>query len=154
MKTYTWKPSPSPSTADEGAPPPPEIPPPPAAAPVIVQATAGADASPQTEAQAPMPAVRVKEYRPIDPGVQWVPAPKPPTLLEILPAEYETTRPPLLYRLSTVSEPGRPDGRIAESRTYRARAFSCGFFYKPISRCLVEWEERRDEHHEDRQQDR
>ena len=87
------------------------------------------------------PAADSKEYRQIDAGAQWVPAPKPPSLVEILPAEYETTRPPLIYRLSTVSEPGHAEGRIAQSRTYRAQAFSVGMFYKPISRCLVDWED-------------
>ena len=84
-----------------------------------------------------------KEYREVEEGAQWTPAPKPPTLTEILPAEYATTRPPLLYRLAKVSEPTKPDGRIAESKTYRAKAFSCGVFYKPISRILVDWEDRR-----------
>jgi hypothetical protein len=83
-----------------------------------------------------------REYRPIAEGTQYVPAAKPPTLVEILPAQYQSTRPPLIYRLAKVSEPGQSEGRIAESRTYRAKAFSCNFFYKPISRCLVEWEER------------
>lgn len=115
MKTYTRKSPPSQNAAEENTPP---------------------------SVSANVPQARGKEYRQIEEGVQYVPAPKPPTLLEILPAEYQTTRPPLLYRLSTVSEPARPDGRIAESRTYRARAFSCGFFYKPISRCLVDWEDR------------
>lgn len=82
------------------------------------------------------------EYREVTGGAQYVPAPPPPTLLEILPAQYSSTRPPLLYRLAKVSEPARPDGRIAQSRIYRAKAFSSGVFYKPVSRCLVEWEER------------
>ena len=82
------------------------------------------------------------EYKELTGGIQYVPAPQPPTLLEILPAQYSSTRPPLLYRLSRVSEPARPDGRIAQSRTYRAKAFSSGMFYKPVSRCIVEWEER------------
>lgn len=77
----------------------------------------------------------------IDDASPYVPARKPPTLIELLPAEYQTTNPPLLYRMSTVSEASRPDGRIGESRTYRAHAFSCALFYKPISRCLVGWEE-------------
>jgi len=126
-KIYTPQPPPSQSKTGEGAPPTQE-----AAPPTIAQA----------EDQAEMRADEVKEYRQLEGAAQYVPAPKPPTLIEILPAEYQTTRPPLLYRLSTVSEPSRPDGRIAESRTYRAKAFSCGVFYKPISRCLVEWEER------------
>jgi hypothetical protein len=124
-KTYTRKPSPTQSTTGEGASPAQE------------------KTSP-AEGQAATPAAEVKEYRQIEGGAQYVPAPKPPTLIEILPAEYQTTRPPLLYRLSTVSEPSKPDGRIAQSRTYRAKAFSCGVFYKPISRCLVEWEDRQD----------
>jgi hypothetical protein len=82
------------------------------------------------------------EYKELTGGVQYVPAPEPPTLLEILPAQYSSTRPPLLYRLAKVSEPARPDGRIAQSRTYRAKAFSTGVFYKPVTRCVVEWEER------------
>ena len=81
------------------------------------------------------------EYKELTGGIQYLPAPEPPTLLEILPAQYSSTRPPLLYRLSKVSEPARPDGRIARSRTYRAQAFSSGVFYKPVSRCVVEWEE-------------
>ncbi len=112
------------------------------AAPIVPQANADAGANVQAEGRAAMPAARLKEYRQIEEGVQYVPAAKPPTLIEILPAEYQTTRPPLLYRLSTVSEPSRTDGRIGESRTYRARAFSCGVFYKPISRCLVDWEDK------------
>lgn len=107
------------------------------------------NATPQTPAPkveqprpTPMPPGKGKEYRELEAGVQYVPAPKPPTLIEILPAEYQTTRPPLLYRLSTVLEPSQPEGRIAESRVYRARAFSCGLFYKPISRCLVDWEDK------------
>lgn len=128
-KIYTPRPSPSPDSTGEGAPP--------------VRETASASPEPapinvQPPAQG---AGGAKEYRQLEPGQQYVPAPKPPTLIEILPAEYQTTRPPLIYRLSTVSDPSRPDGRIAESRTYRAKAFSCGFFYKPISRCLVEWED-------------
>ncbi|HEX6096548.1 MAG TPA: hypothetical protein VF432_09510 [Thermoanaerobaculia bacterium] len=82
------------------------------------------------------------QYRELTAGAQYVPAPQPPTLLEILPEQYSSTRPPLLYRLAKASEPARPDGRIAQSRTYRAKAFSSGVFYKPVSRCLVEWEER------------
>jgi hypothetical protein len=128
-KTYTRKPSPSENKAGEGAPPVQETTlPEPKAAPTIQQA----------ERQA----ANVKEYRQVEEGTQYVPAPKPPTLIEILPAEYQTTRPPLLYRLATVSEPARPDGRIAQSQTYRAKAFSCGVFYKPISRLLVDWEDR------------
>ncbi len=88
------------------------------------------------------PAAEPKEYRQLTDGAQYLPAEQPPTLLEILPAQYKATRPPVLYRLSKVSEPSRPEGRIAESRTYRAKAFSCGMFYKPVSRCLVDWEER------------
>lgn len=87
------------------------------------------------------PADAMNDYRQVTAGTQYVPAPKPPTLVEILPAEYQTTNPPLIYRLSTVDEPSRPEGRIAVSRTYRAKAFSCGIFYKPISRFLVEWKE-------------
>lgn len=143
MKTYTRKSSPSQSTTGEGASPAQETTSPASkAAPAIGQASADAGANAQAEGQAAMPAAEVKEYRQIEEGAQYVPAPKPPTLIEILPAEYQTTRPPLLYRLSTVSEPSRPDGRIGESRTYRAKAFSCGFFYKPISRVLVDWEDR------------
>lgn len=133
MKIYTPQPLPSQSTTGESAPPAQKTPPP------VPQATS---ATAQAEGPTVMPAAQSKEYRQIDEGVQWVPAPKPPTLLEILPTEYETTRPPLLYRLSTVSEPGRPQGRIAESRTYRAKAFSCGMYYKPISRVLVDWEDK------------
>ena len=124
-KTYTQQSPPSQDKTVESAPP-------------VQETTPQA----QAESQAAMPASNVKGYQQIEEGAQYVPAPKPPTLVEILPAEYQTTRPPLMYRLSTVSEPARPDGRIAESRTYRAKAFSCGVFYKPISRCLVEWEER------------
>jgi len=116
MKTYTQQTStPEPTPAPK---------PTPAPGPVVSPADGG------------------KQYQQLDEGVQYVPAPKPPTLLEILPEEYATTRPPLLYRLSTVSEPSRPEGRISESRTYRAKAFSCGLFYKPISRVMVDWEER------------
>jgi hypothetical protein len=99
--------------------------------------------SPQQETTSPavVPAANAKQYRQIDEGAQWVPAPKPPSLVEILPEEYQTTRPPLIYRLSKVSEPGHPEGRIAESRVYRAKAFSVGMFYKPISRTLVDWED-------------
>ena len=82
------------------------------------------------------------EYKELTGGIQYVPAPEPPTLMEILPAQYSSTRPPLLYRLAKVSEPAQPDGRIAQSRTYRAKAFSAGMFYKPVTRCVVEWEER------------
>lgn len=128
MKTYTEQPSPPQSTTGECAPPAQQTTP---------------EASSATPAPSAVPVAGGNEYRELEPGVQYVPAPKPPTLVEILPAEYQTTRPPLLYRLATVSEPSRPDGRIAESRTYRAKAFSCGIFYKPISRCLVDWEEQK-----------
>lgn len=145
-KIYTPKSPPSQSRTGEGAPPAPETTPPASnAASTIGQASADAGANAQAESQAATPAASVKGYREIEEGAQYVPAPKPPTLIEILPAEYQTTRPPLLYRLSTVSEPSQPDGRIAQSRTYRAKAFSCGVFYKPISRCLVEWEDRRED---------
>jgi hypothetical protein len=133
MKIYTPQSLPSQSTTGEGAPPAPETTPPVSQAP---------SATAQAEGLTVMPAAQSKEYRQIAEAAQWVPAPKPPTLLEILPAEYETTRPPLLYRLSTVSEPGRPQGRIAESRTYRAKAFSCGMYYKAISRVLGDWEDK------------
>lgn len=109
---------------------------------------AGEAPSPTTEETTPAPeaeagaAAEPVEYRQLTEGTQYVPAAEPPTLVEILPAQYQNTRPPLIYRLAKVSEPARPDGRIAESRTYHAKAFSCGFFYKPISRCLIEWEER------------
>lgn len=96
----------------------------------------------QPEPQPAMPADGGQEYREIAGGAQYVPAPKPPTLVELLPAEYQTTNPPLLYRMASVSDPTRPDGRIGESKVYRAHAFSCALFYKPISRCLVAWEER------------
>jgi hypothetical protein len=137
-KTYTLKPSPSPASTGEGAPAAQEtVTPSSDPAPTFVQPGASAPAG----GQAATPAARSKEYRQIEEATQYVPAPKPPTLLEILPAEYQTTHPPLIYRLSTVSDPARPDGRIAESRTYRAKTFSCGSFYKPISRTLVEWED-------------
>jgi hypothetical protein len=104
-------------------------------------------AAPPAEESTPVPeqaaaAAEPVEYRQLSEGIQYVPAAEPPTLVEILPAQYQNTRPPLIYRLAKVSEPARPDGRIAESKTYHAKAFSCGFFYKPISRCLIEWEER------------
>jgi hypothetical protein len=125
MTTYTSRPSPSPATVAE-----------------------------PTPVAAPTPAPNAKQYQQLEEGTQWVPAPKPPTLLEILPAEYATTRPPLLYRLSSVSEPTLPDGRIGESRTYRAKAFSCGYFYKPISRCMVGWEDRRQDQEPEQRDDR
>jgi hypothetical protein len=68
-------------------------------------------------------------------------AESPLTFVEVLPPLYEDTRPPLIYRLAKVSEPSRGEGRIAESRVYRAKAFSCGSFYKLISRCVVDWED-------------
>lgn len=95
----------------------------------------------QAEPAAPE-ASAAPEYKELEGGTQYVPAPKPPTLVEILPAQYSSTRPPLLYRKAKASEPARPDGRIAQSRTYRAKAFSAGVFYKPVTRLLVEWEER------------
>lgn len=101
------------------------------------------EAAPGAEVERVAPAKSAEpEYKELTGGIQYVPAPQPPTLLEILPAQYSSTRPPLLYRLAKVSEPARPDGRIAKSRTYRAQAFSAGVFYKPVSRCVVEWEER------------
>lgn len=87
------------------------------------------------------PGEAVKGYRQTTESAQYVPAPPPAKLIEILPAEYQTTNPPLIYRLSKVDEPSRPEGRIAVSRTYRAKAFSCGVFYKPISRFLIEWKD-------------
>jgi hypothetical protein len=62
-------------------------------------------------------------------------------MIDALPPQYTEVKPPLMYRLVKAEESGRAFGRIAESRTYRAKAFSCGFFYKPLSRCFVEWEE-------------
>lgn len=69
------------------------------------------------------------------------PEPPRPRMQEVLPAQYLETRPPLMYRLVKESEATRTYARIAKSRIYRANAFSCTFFYKPISRCLIEWEE-------------
>lgn len=65
----------------------------------------------------------------------------PSRMLEALPERYLETRPPLMYRLVKESKVTRSYSRIAQSRDYRAKAFSCALFYKPISRCLVEWEE-------------
>lgn len=132
IKTYVPAAPPSPGKEEPAAPPQPEKA---LSAPV-------AETVPPPARHVAEPADAVKEYREITEGAQYVPAPKPPTLLEILPAEYQTTNPPLIYRLSTVDDPSRPDGRIATSRTYRAKAFSCGFFYKPISRFLVEWDDK------------
>lgn len=65
----------------------------------------------------------------------------PPRMLEVLPRKFMETRPPLMYRLINESDATKTYARIAKSRIYRANAFSCGFFYKPISRCLIEWED-------------
>jgi len=102
-----------------------------------------AEVKPHSEVKQDAPqAAEPKEYAPLAEGAQYVEAAAPKTLVEILPAQYASTRPPLIYRLSKVSEPSRAEGRIAESRVYRAKAFSCGFFYKPISRCVVDWEDK------------
>jgi hypothetical protein len=139
MKTYVPAVPPSQqANNDRRVPPPPEAAPPASVADATVQ-------QPPITVIANVPARRdhePTEYRHLEAGAQYLPAEKPRTFLEILPAQYETTRPPLIYRLSTVSEPSRPYGRIAQSRIYRAKAFSCLFFYKPISRCLVDWEDR------------
>jgi hypothetical protein len=70
----------------------------------------------------------------------WRQAPATPRrLLEVLPAAFADTRPPLLYRMVKEAEQGHAPARIARSATYHANAFSCGFFYKAISRC-IQWE--------------
>jgi hypothetical protein len=67
--------------------------------------------------------------------------PQLPRMLEALPPRYTETRPPLMYRLIKEAAPTRSTARIAKSWVYRANAFSCTFFYKPISRTLIEWED-------------
>jgi hypothetical protein len=59
-----------------------------------------------------------------------------PLMLDVLPETYVEARPPLIYRIVREAERSPAPARISKSLEYRAHAFSCAFYHKPISRCI------------------
>jgi len=104
-----------------------------AGSPARMKPAAGTS-EPSRPAPGPVTVYRPR-HAPQSPGGE----PSRPRMIRELPAKYVESRPSLIYYMVRESEPSQAVARIGQSRTYRAKAFSCGFFYKPVSRYLVEW---------------
>lgn len=64
-------------------------------------------------------------------------SPEIPRFLDVVPAAFAETRPPLVYQLLTGTLPGdRTPHRYVRSDAYHAEGYACQPFHRPLSKPL------------------